>query len=262
MRPTETPAQARADISPRELFLAHLDLVERVIGYACRRHHLRDAEAEDFASAVKLKLVEDDYAVLRKFEGQSTLGTYLTTVVQRLFLDLLRARKGRPRPSAEARRLGSVAVQLERLLYWDGFGFDEACRLLQENHGAELTWQELEEVAARLPPRVIERRQEGGERTEFLAGAVERPDEAAFQRERETEAARVAEGLDEALETLDAEDRLILKMLYGSGLSVADVARTLKFDQKALYRRRDRLLATLRRELEARGLRDTRGWWS
>lgn len=261
--PESKPAVSRsAGESPRDLFLAHLALIERVIGYACRRHHLRQVEAEDFASAVKVKLIEDDYAVLRKFQGQSTLSTYLTTVVQRYFLDLLRARKGRPRASAEARRLGSVAVQLERLLYWDGFNFDEACRLLRENYGIDASWQELEEYAARLPPRIVERRHEGGAFIDSLAGSVERPDEAALQREKEDEAARVAAALDEALSTLDAEDRLILRMLYVSGLSVADVARTLGHHQKALYRRRDRLLVLLRKELERRGLHDTRGWWS
>lgn len=261
--PESKPAVSRsAGESPRDLFLAHLALIERVIGYACRRHHLRQVEAEDFASAVKVKLIEDDYAVLRKFQGESRLETYLTTVVHRFFFDLLRARKGRPRASSEARRLGSVGIRLERLLYWDGFSFDEAHRILRENHGVELSWQELEEYAGRLPPRVVERRHEGGERIDHLGDEQPPPDEAVLERERREEAVRVAEALNEALRTLEAEDRLILKMLYESGLTVAQVARTLGLDQKTLYRRRDRLLSALRRELEARGLRDARGWWS
>lgn len=247
---------------PKDLFLSHLDLVERVVGYTCRRHHVRGEDAEELASAVKLKLVEDDYAVFRKFEGQSKLSTYLTVVVQRFFLDQLRARKGRPRASAEAQRLGAVAVQLERLLYWDGFSFDEACRILQENHGVDVSWQELEEMAGRLPPRVIERQHEGGERTDRLAGEVERPDEAALAREREEETARVVAAIEEVMARFDPEDRLILRMLYLDGLSVADVSRGLRLDQKRLYRRRDGLLRDLRKELEARGLRGEEGWWS
>jgi RNA polymerase sigma factor for flagellar operon FliA len=248
--------------SSQQLFLTHLPLVERVVGYTCRRHHLREEEAEELESAVKLKLVEDDYAVFRKFEGQSKLSTYLTVVVQRFFLDQLRARKGRPRASAEAQRLGAVAVQLERLLYWDGFSFDEACRILQENHGVEVSWQELEEMAGRLPPRVIERQHEGGERADQLAGAVERPDEAALAREREEETGSVVAAIDEVMAGFDPEDRLILRMLYLDGMSVADVSRGLGLDQKRLYRRRDGLLRELRKELEARGLRGEQGWWS
>jgi RNA polymerase sigma factor for flagellar operon FliA len=40
-------------------------------------------EADDFASHPKLKLIEDDYAILRKFQGRSSLRTYLTVVIER-----------------------------------------------------------------------------------------------------------------------------------------------------------------------------------
>ena len=233
-----------------------------MIGFTCRRQRLRAEEAEEFASTVMVKLVEDDYAVFRKFQGQSSLPTYLTTVVQRLCLDFLRARRGRPRASAEARRLGAVAIQLERLLYWDGFGFDEACRILQDNHGVDASWQELEEMAGRLPSRSIGRHHEGGERTEHLVGAIERPDEALSDRERAEEEERVVAALEAVLATLDPEDRVILKMRFEDGFTVADVARALGLRQKPLYRRVNGLLRRLRRELEGRGLRGVDGWWS
>lgn len=248
--------------SPREAFLAHLELVERLVAYVGRRHHLAPEEREELSSAVKLKLMEDDYGVFRKFEGQSKLSTYLTVVVNRFFLDQLRARKGRPRASAEARRLGPVAMQLERLLYWDGFSFDEACRILQENHGVDASWHDMEDMAARLPSRTLERRHEGGDRIDHLSGALERPDQAALERERERETDDAVAVIDELVEALDPEDRLILRMLYADGLTVANAARALGVDQKRLYRRRDALLRTLRTELEARGLRGEEGWWS
>jgi RNA polymerase sigma factor for flagellar operon FliA len=246
--------------TPEELFREHLDLIERVIASVCRRRGLGEDEAEEFGSTVRLKLVEDDYRVFRRFEGRSSLSTYLTMVVQRLFLDFLRARRGRKRPSAEARRLGAVAVQLERLLYWDGFGFDEACRILRDNHGVEASWQELEEMAGRLR-RPSEHHEEGGETVDRLAGAVERPDTALEERQQREEAEQVVGVLEEALGEMEAEDRVILRMRYEEGFTVADVARSLHLPQKPLYRRIDRLLRDLRREMEARGLRSPEGWW-
>jgi RNA polymerase sigma factor for flagellar operon FliA len=262
MRQPRTSEASAPSESPQDLFLAHLDLIERVVAFTCRRHHVGEADAEEFASVVKVKLIEDDYAVFRKFAGQSRLSTYLTTVVQRLFFDWLRAKKGRPRASAEARRLGTVAIQLERLLYWDGFSFDEACRLLRENQGVELSWRELEEMAGRLPPRAIERQHEGGERADELPGAMERPDEAALAREREEQAGRVVAVLEEALAGLGPEDRVILRMRFEDDFTVADIARGLHLDQKPLYRRIEGLKVQLRRELEARGLRSADGWWA
>jgi hypothetical protein len=53
-----------------------------------------------------LKLIENDYRILRSFEGLASLGTYLTTVIARLFLDFQIHEWGRWRPSAAATRLG------------------------------------------------------------------------------------------------------------------------------------------------------------
>lgn len=58
--------------STREaMFLSQLDLIERVTAFVCARNHLMGAEVDDFASHVKLKLVEGDYAILGKFQGRS-----------------------------------------------------------------------------------------------------------------------------------------------------------------------------------------------
>jgi hypothetical protein len=57
---------------PEEVLVSHLDLIERLIAFTVRRHGLVRVEAEEFASTVKLKLVEDDFAVLRSFERRSS----------------------------------------------------------------------------------------------------------------------------------------------------------------------------------------------
>ena len=54
-----------------ELFVSHLPEIERVIAWISARRHLSGADRDDFAAQVKLKLIEDDYAVLRKFEARS-----------------------------------------------------------------------------------------------------------------------------------------------------------------------------------------------
>ena len=56
-------------------FLDNLSLIERVIAFVCRKYGLSGADAEDFASASKLKIIEDGYAVLRKFEQKCSLAT-------------------------------------------------------------------------------------------------------------------------------------------------------------------------------------------
>ena len=73
--------------------------------------------------------------MLRRFEGRSSLTTYITVVVQRLFLDRRNRLWGKWRPSAEARRLGPTAVLLERLVSRDGWSAEQALETLRVNHG-------------------------------------------------------------------------------------------------------------------------------
>ena len=79
-----------------------------------------------------------------------------------------------------------------------------------------------------------------------MAEPVEDAERAAIARDAETTVRQV-------LAQLDATDRFLVRSLTG-GLQVSEVARMLGVEQKPLYRRRDRLLATLREQLEDRGL--------
>lgn len=242
----------RSRAEAEALFLANLPLIERVIASTCRRHAVRGDEAEEFAATVKLHLVENDYAVLRKFEGKSSLATFLTTVIKNLFRDFRISRWGKWRPSAEALRLGVEAVQLETLLVRDGISFDEAERMLRENFHVRLTTAELADLAGRLPPR-LPRRFEGEEVLEHL-GVEAAADQGLIDQERAAVAAKVGAALAETLEALPEEDQLILRMHFVDGLSLASIARMLALEPKPLYRRRQRLFARFRAALEAQGL--------
>ena len=112
------------------LLLKHLDEIDQLVRTWGRRRHLSPAEQEDFAGFVRLRLIEDDYAVLRKFQERSTLWTYLSSVIGRLSLDYCAEQWGRWRPSA-ADRLGPEAVALERLVTRDGHTLDEAIAIVR-----------------------------------------------------------------------------------------------------------------------------------
>jgi RNA polymerase sigma factor for flagellar operon FliA len=240
--------------SPRELLLANLDLLRELVRSQARRHGLSDEDRDELESYVRLRLVEHDYAILRRFEGRSTLRTYLTIVVQRLFLDYGNRNWGKWRTSAQARRLGPLAEALEALLYRRGLGFDDACEaLLSEPGWGKPTRRHLAEIAEALPPRPNRRPATG-----HAGGpAVEEPDyapdpeRAALRRDM---AATVGGALAAAFRRLRARDRLILRLRYLEGLSVPEIARTLAVPAKPLYKRIETLLAALRVDLRASGV--------
>ncbi|TAK93085.1 sigma-70 family RNA polymerase sigma factor [Patescibacteria group bacterium] len=235
------------------LFLSQLDVIERVISFVSARRHLPGVEADDFESHVKLKLIEDDYAVLRKFQGRSSLRTYLTVVIQRMFLDYRISAWGKWRPSAEAKRAGEVAVLLEQLMVRDRCGFDEACELLETNHQVTVPRKELEAIAGRLPSRV-RRRFESEEALAHVASAQPPIDDVIAERERAATAERVTAVLTSAMAGLDAQDRLVLALRFDDGRTIVEIAGMLRLDQKGLYRRLERLLKGLRSALQAEGI--------
>jgi len=63
-----------------------MGLVMHVINHTaqCRSILLPAGDREDLAAEVMLTIVENDYAVLRRFSGKSSLATYLTVISRRV----------------------------------------------------------------------------------------------------------------------------------------------------------------------------------
>jgi RNA polymerase sigma factor (sigma-70 family) len=230
-----------------------ISLIEGIVRALARRSHASADEAEELLSRARLKLVENDGAVLAKFGGRSSLRTYLTTIVQRLLLDLRRQEWGLWRPSAAARRLGPLAVRLEQLMHRDGRSLEEAAGLLACDGGSGTPPGDLASVAAQLPRRVRLRIE--GEETLATVHVGSDVTEAAVRSREATERGLVAEqALRSVLDALTPREQLILRLRFHDGFTVRQIARTLHLEEKALYRSLDRLLARMRTDLERRGL--------
>jgi RNA polymerase sigma factor for flagellar operon FliA len=237
------------------LFIAHFDLIGRVAAIVCRRHGIYGDDADDFAASARMKLIENDYAALRRFRGDATIQTYLTTVITRHLHDLTREHRGRWRTSAEAERLGPPAGELEALVYRDGLGIGQAGERLRTAGRTELSDRELASILARLPQRAPLRPvQVSAESALSSAEASSRADERVEASEAEARRERLNAAINRAMAGLTWQERTILRMRYADGISVADVARALGLDQKALYRRVERLRARLREHLEQEGV--------
>jgi RNA polymerase sigma factor for flagellar operon FliA len=242
-----------ADLTPEQLYLGHLKLIDRTAAHAARRRHFSREETEDFVSIVRLKLLEEDYRIIRKFEGESTFGTYLTVVIQRQMLDHLNHERGKYRPSAEAERLGPAAVRLETLMVRERLTFDEACEFLLTNERVEASREQLLEIANRLPPRIPPRRMQGQEELDGWASEEESPYDRMLGRERLERLRTIKRLVRKALSSLAPEDRLIATMRCE--LQISQIAKSLHLEQKPLYRRIEKILLTLRKRLEQEGVR-------
>lgn len=241
-------------MSPEATYLKHLPSIERIAAFVARRNRLNGDETGEFIQIVRVNLFEDDYAIIRKFEGRSTFTTYLTTVILRMFHQWRVEQWGKWRPSAEAKRLGEKAILLEKLLTRDGLTLEEAVKTLTVRAGGEYGVRELELIYVRLPlrtPRPV--LVSDGVSPDAVAVEGE-ADERLQERDRMRTARLAVASLDKALATFDPADRLLLQMRFWDGKKVPDIARLLRLDQKKIYKRLDKLFTSLRRSLEAAGV--------
>ncbi|HET9316374.1 MAG TPA: sigma-70 family RNA polymerase sigma factor [Vicinamibacteria bacterium] len=231
-------------------FLSALPVIDTAVAHVLKRHRLGAAEREDFAAEVRLAIIRYDYRILARFQGQSSLRTYLVVVVKRLFIDYRRRLWGTWRPSAAARHMGPVASRLEMLLYRDGRTLEEAVSHLQAGCEAP-SRDEICAIAARLPLRLARSTQVRQKLLDVPTADLAGPESAL---ECDATAARTQEVVTQVMQSLPAEDRLILRLRFEDDVPAVDIARMLQLDQKRLYRRIERLLATFRCSLQAHGI--------
>jgi RNA polymerase sigma factor (sigma-70 family) len=230
-----------------DLLVANYPLVEEIVRFVARRHRLTPDDANELGSLVRYKLVEDNYHVLRSFQHRSSIRTYLTTVVSRVWLDWQISRRGKWRPSMAAKRLGTTAVHLEQLLFRDRLSFSEACETLRQDAGVDMSDTQLDRLrgSLRSRPRPVVCSIEDVEQSQCVA-MDEDPASGPLSL---TPALRRA--LFQAMERLPVPERRLLMLRFVKGWTVSRIARHLGLDQKATYRQLARIYHGMRVAIEA-----------
>ena len=235
-----------------ELFQDSLPLIERLALALCRRARIYGADAEDFVANARLALMENDYAILRGFQGRSSLATYLTIILQRLLADERERAHGRWHASAAAERLGQTGVLLETLLQREGRPLEAALPLVQAIDPT-VTLQRAQAMADTFPHRTGRPRPVAVDDVAEVP-SVERADDLARAGETRRLSERASDVVRVAFAAMSSEDRVLLRLRFGQGMSIADVSRMMRLPQRPLYRRLESLLRKLRDALAAGGI--------
>lgn len=235
---------------PSVLLLENLRLLDRIIRSVCYRRRMSIQDTEEFAAEVRLRLIKDDYAIIRAFKGRSGFAVYLAGVVTRMLLDYHAHQFGKWHDSTEAQRLGQEAIELERMLHRDGLPREQAFARLAARY-PHLDSTMLESIAGSLPQRI---RRHFVDIDDVAVAASTDPEDDAMAADRAALAKRVSSIIQTYINQLPATDRRLLHMLYQGNLNLISIGRMLRVEPKPLYRRRDRLLRDLRNALEGAGI--------
>lgn len=239
--------------SAEATLLANFQWTQRAIHALGRRQQMSNEDTDDFSSWVLLKLLENDYGILRQFRGESSLKTYLTVVIAMLYREYRVISWGRWRPSASARKAGRAAVLLETMVYRDGYNRDQAILTLMASGITTLGRRQLSTMFESLPRRTPRRVFYPLDAIAASSGSANAEDLVLVQESLKEQCAAAA-SLNLAMENLPRMERKIIRMRFLEELSVADIARRLQLPQKSLYRRLERTLASMRKYLEKSGL--------
>ena len=78
---------AARGLAAEALFLEYLAEIDEICETAGRRGGLSPADVEDFGSWARLHLIENDYAVIRRFLGRGEFGHFLSVTLHNLLRD-------------------------------------------------------------------------------------------------------------------------------------------------------------------------------
>jgi RNA polymerase sigma factor (sigma-70 family) len=248
------PGGTKNEMNFEELFHQSLEVLPLILRGLGREKRLSPEELEDLRSDIQVKLLEDDYRVLRRWDRRSSFKVYLGTVVYNTWHDRVRGEKGTVRVSAAAKKLGPPAPELEMLLGRQGLKLDEAYQVIKPRFPG-LSRGEAEEIAAQINPR-CGRRFESEDMVARLPGLEPTGDGRLEQREKLAKKREALALMHQRLSELPEQDRLLLVHVHAEGVKFSHIARSLGvIDQRFLYRRNEKLITKLRTELEEAGIR-------
>lgn len=228
-----------------------MPIIDRAIAYVCNKYGVPESDVEDFASSVKLKLLENGYEILRKYKGGG-FATFIGSTVRHLYLDQRIREWGKWRPSAEAQRLGRAAVELETLLFRDTRPLEQVVPIVAAHH--QMATEEVRAMAGRLHPHYPRPRPVSLDDADDDTRPLEVADPHTFDPDYNDIAHQAGEIIRRFLEALSEQERAVLRLRFFAGRSVIEIATSMKLDKNALYRQINRRWDEVRALLSDSGI--------
>jgi RNA polymerase sigma factor (sigma-70 family) len=257
----------------------HFPLIERQCFSSVRKQlkHLGtlnnpvniENEALELSNQVLDTLQRDNYRVLRQFKGEAKLSTYITTIIARQAVDMVRKKLGRNREKERAQKFGKTGMMIFERVILQGSTLAEIYPELKTRENISASLEELESLLKKIKGKknsfaysgennpVVKNGTTINEEGEYII-----PDTANDPQElliRQQSKQKRAEVIRDIIAHLNGEERMILRMRFPPGNEekqgkVERIAAVLGISEKAVYKRITRVLKKCRDRLNQSGV--------
>lgn len=225
-------------------------------------------EALELNNAVLDILRRDHYRVLREFGGRAGVRTYLTAIIARQAVEMIRKKRGRRHDEEKVRRWGRTGMLLYQRVIRDNVPVEQVSREMAESGDNRHTLAELQDILANVRGALAGGRSPGsgggvvyeggvtGENEYIVPDTRGDPFSQALTLEREE---RIRDILHDILESLTGEERLLIRLRFpvregDAPAPVEQIARVFSIQPKAVYKRLARLMEKCRSQLAGYGV--------
>jgi len=270
---------AEKTTSFRKIISDHFPLIERQCFIAVKRQLKYQGtlnnplnienEALELSNQVLDTLQHDNYRVLRQFKGEAKLSTYITTIIARQAVDLVRKKLGRSREKERAQKFGKTGMIIYEKIILQGCSLAEIYLELKSGENISQSLEELETIAEKIRGKKSSLTFLNGDNPVVKNGAIVNedgdyiipdkkndPEELLIEEQRKQ---KLGEIVKEIIAQLNGEERIILRMRFPANDEekpgkVEQIATVLGISEKAVYKRIARILHKCKNLLDQKGV--------
>ncbi len=207
----------------------------------------------------------NSYATLKNFGGKSKLTTYLSSIITRQAIDIIRRKKGRSRLKERAKKYAETGEIVLKRIIKDGDPVQEVMEEINQKSVREYSTEEILEIKnqilgkGNLAPSfdndIVKQGviQEAGN---IIIPQYDNPENGIIKNSVNK---KMKEIINKIFSRLDGIEIIILRMKYPvedvkTGKSVKEIARILKMKEKTVYKRISRIFLKCRGIIQDEGV--------
>ncbi len=213
--------------------------------------------ALELSNNVLDKLKKDDFKILKNFNRKAKFTTYLTTIISRQFVDIIREKMGRSREKDRAKEFGDLGLRIYNNIFIDKNSIQEFYSMLKFENSI-ITIGKIEEIVDRIKgkKKYDKKDIENFPDTPVKKGIIDENDEVLVIEKNKTPEYHIMasehkqiidKNLNRVLSKLTAEEKLILKLRFYNDRDnkkdiVNAIANLLNINKRAVSKRIDKIL--------------------